>query len=546
MVQALENAREALSLVKAQPLRFAAENMDDNEDENDRPNDDDGRLVVQIGDITKIKVDAIVNAANVRMLGGGGVDGAIHRAAGPELKAACKKVKEVSPGVRCTVGAARATKAFGKLKARLVIATVGPDCRPVSADTPTDEEDRQLRACYRSCLELAEQKGVLSLSFPAISAGVFGFPVAAAAEVAASVCREWLDAHALPEKVLFIAMAPSRASLSGAPDPRYPSTVDALTAAVAAHGAGSSLDRLSSTVSSRSSRERFVTCDDVPEQSWEELLEQGYGEEDGSQFLQAAASYAAAECHKCRSDCLLSLGDYEAALQAANASIACDVRGWGGWSNRGVSQYNLGRPVEAAASYEKALQLAPPDEVLPTLQAALGSAREAALLVGESAPRLTDGRQLLPPAVYNSLAQEHDDEELEHVVQVHVSADELLGGMATLLAPKPQAPITTVDAPPSILEQIQAAKHLQHVAQNEAYVRPVAEMNSHDQFVHSIRHSSCKSLKHVDWPPVRHKLVKSESEGLVSVIVLALSTKHLLAAIDDDEEGVSDSEWGDE
>jgi len=199
---------------------------------------DGGRLVVQVGDITKIKVDAIVNAANCRMLGGGGVDGAIHRAAGPELRAACEKVEEVSPGVRCPVGEARVTKAYGKLKARLVVATVGPDCRPVSDDTPTAEQERQLRACYLSCLELAEQEGVTSLSFPAISAGVFGFPVAAAAEVAASVCREWLDGHALPETVLFIAMAPSQRSLSRAPDPRYLSTSDALTAAVAMHSGG--------------------------------------------------------------------------------------------------------------------------------------------------------------------------------------------------------------------------------------------------------------------------------------------------------------------
>lgn len=141
------------------------------------------KLTVTRGDITKITVDAIVNAANERMLGGGGVDGAIHRAAGPDLRAACAQVPEVAPGVRCPTGEARITRGFA-LPARYVIHTVGP-----IYDREADPA-ALLASAHRSCLELAEQHGLETLAFPAISCGVYGFPIQEAAPIAVGVCRE--------------------------------------------------------------------------------------------------------------------------------------------------------------------------------------------------------------------------------------------------------------------------------------------------------------------------------------------------------------------
>src|SRR5215831_6499776 len=129
------------------------------------------KLRVHHGDITQLQVDAIVNAANEFMLGGGGVDGAIHRAAGPRLLEACRAVAEVRPGVRCPTGEARITPGFD-LAARYVIHTVGPVWRGGASG----EEDL-LAACYRASLGLAEQTGLRSIAFPAISCGVFRFPV---------------------------------------------------------------------------------------------------------------------------------------------------------------------------------------------------------------------------------------------------------------------------------------------------------------------------------------------------------------------------------
>ncbi len=138
------------------------------------------RLV--IGDITTARVDAIVNAANERMLGGGGVDGAIHRAAGPALLAACREVPEVN-GVRCPTGEARITGA-GELQARHVIHTVGP----VYAASPDPEG--QLRAAYHSSFALALDHGCRSVACPAISCGVFGYPLAEASQVALAASLE--------------------------------------------------------------------------------------------------------------------------------------------------------------------------------------------------------------------------------------------------------------------------------------------------------------------------------------------------------------------
>ncbi len=134
------------------------------------------------GDITKACVDAIVNAANPYMLGGGGVDGAIHKAAGPSLLEACRRVSSVN-GVRCPTGEARITEA-GKLDARFVIHTVGPVYNRVS------DPERLLRSAYISSLNLALEHQCNSIAFPAISCGVYGYPFDEAARIAFAVCRD--------------------------------------------------------------------------------------------------------------------------------------------------------------------------------------------------------------------------------------------------------------------------------------------------------------------------------------------------------------------
>jgi len=140
-------------------------------------------LVIEQGDITRVAVDAIVNAANPRMLGGGGVDGAIHRAAGPELLTACRAVPEVTPELRCPRGEARITPGFG-LPAAWVIHTVGPVYESTETSAPV------LRAAYRATLELAGERGLRSVAFPAISCGVYGYPVDEAATLSIETCAE--------------------------------------------------------------------------------------------------------------------------------------------------------------------------------------------------------------------------------------------------------------------------------------------------------------------------------------------------------------------
>ncbi|MFW2387753.1 MAG: O-acetyl-ADP-ribose deacetylase [Polyangiales bacterium] len=135
------------------------------------------------GDLTEETVDAIVNAANQKMLGGGGVDGAIHRTAGPSLLEACQDIPEVRSGVRCPSGEARITPGFD-LNAKHVIHTVGP----VYASRPQDAE--LLASAFRSSLELAVAHGLRSIAFPAISCGVYGYPLDEAATIAAAVVRE--------------------------------------------------------------------------------------------------------------------------------------------------------------------------------------------------------------------------------------------------------------------------------------------------------------------------------------------------------------------
>ena len=138
------------------------------------------------GDITTLAVDAIVNAANQMMLGGGGVDGAIHRAAGPELYKACFKVPEVRPGVRCPTGEAHITLGF-KLPAKFVFHTVGPVYRDGQHGEP-----EMLAACYRNSLALAAENGCKSIAFPCISTGIYGYPKEAAAQIAVREVKEFL------------------------------------------------------------------------------------------------------------------------------------------------------------------------------------------------------------------------------------------------------------------------------------------------------------------------------------------------------------------
>lgn len=149
-------------------------------------------------DITTLNVDAIVNAANETLLGGGGVDGAIHRAAGPELLAACRAIPEVRPGVRCPTGEARITPGF-QLPADYVIHTVGPVWR--GGDTG---EPGLLASCYRESLGLAEQHSLRTVAFPAISCGVYGYPAEGAAETAVREVSEVLTASEVVERVLLV------------------------------------------------------------------------------------------------------------------------------------------------------------------------------------------------------------------------------------------------------------------------------------------------------------------------------------------------------
>jgi len=140
------------------------------------------KIALQQGDITRMAADAVVNAANSTLLGGGGVDGAIHRAAGPELLAECRTLGG------CPTGEARITRGYN-LPARYVIHTVGPVYRGLPADA------RMLSACYRNCLNLAAAHQLETIAFPAISCGVYGYPIADAAAIAIEAIRDGLSRH---------------------------------------------------------------------------------------------------------------------------------------------------------------------------------------------------------------------------------------------------------------------------------------------------------------------------------------------------------------
>jgi len=140
-------------------------------------------IKILFGDITKADTDAIVNAANPKMLGGGGVDGAIHRAAGPKLLEECRKVKSIN-GIRCPFGESRITSA-GDLNSKFVIHTVGPIFRN------QNDPARVLESAYESACTLAIEYGCESISFPAISCGAYGYPHEEAAKIAIGTCRKF-------------------------------------------------------------------------------------------------------------------------------------------------------------------------------------------------------------------------------------------------------------------------------------------------------------------------------------------------------------------
>jgi O-acetyl-ADP-ribose deacetylase (regulator of RNase III) len=153
-------------------------------------------LRLERGDLASVAADAIVNAANEGMLGGGGVDGAIHRAAGPRLVEACRAIPEVRPGVRCPTGEARITPGFD-LPARYVIHTVGPVYDSPARSAPV------LASAYRASLALAIEHDLRDVAFPAISCGVYGYPLGEAARVALETCREHAGTLARVRFVLF-------------------------------------------------------------------------------------------------------------------------------------------------------------------------------------------------------------------------------------------------------------------------------------------------------------------------------------------------------